>query len=115
MTVTNQNFRIYRGDTHTIDVNLTQADDSPYDPTLVMKFKRYAQATALDVDRPSRSIVSGLLNAPCGQLRPAGIVVINRVKPIFVTAEAPRIPRSSIRTQRFSAEAAASIDQFRQR
>jgi hypothetical protein len=53
MTVTNQNFRIYRGDTHTIDVNLTQADDSPYDPTLVMKFKRYAQATALDVIGPA--------------------------------------------------------------
>jgi hypothetical protein len=52
---------------------------------------------------------------PCRQWRPAGIVVINRVKPIFVTAEAHRVPRSSIRTQRFSAEEAASIDQFRQR
>ena len=37
MTVTNQNFRTYRGDTHTIHVDLTQADGSSYDPTLVMK------------------------------------------------------------------------------
>ncbi len=34
MTVTNQNFKVYRGDTWILHVDLTEADGSPYDPTL---------------------------------------------------------------------------------
>ncbi len=32
MTDTNQNFKVYRGDSHSMRVALTQADGNPYDP-----------------------------------------------------------------------------------
>ena len=33
MTVTNQNIKVYRGDTAALHVALTRADGTPYDPT----------------------------------------------------------------------------------
>ncbi len=33
MTDVNQNFKVYRGDTHILHVDLTQADGSPFDAT----------------------------------------------------------------------------------
>ena len=41
MTITNQNIKLYRGDTAQVAVTLTQADGSPFDPSInaVLKWR----------------------------------------------------------------------------
>jgi len=39
VTITNQDVKIYRGDTATLFVTLTQADGSPFDPTVSVEIR----------------------------------------------------------------------------
>jgi hypothetical protein len=52
MTVTNQNFKVFRGNTHSLDIALTQADGTPYDPTLnaVLRWRLTTSAHAKEED-----------------------------------------------------------------
>jgi hypothetical protein len=53
MTFVNQDFRIYRGDTHKLHVDLTNADGTPYDPTILgisMEWIAAPSAATMDSD-----------------------------------------------------------------
>jgi hypothetical protein len=39
MTVINQNFKVYRADTHVLQVDLTHADGSPFDPSINVQMR----------------------------------------------------------------------------
>ena len=69
MTVRNQNFKIYRGNSATLSVAVTQADGSPYDPTLnaIIRWRLAKTSSSDEVDALARkSLVSGITLAPGG-------------------------------------------------
>jgi hypothetical protein len=39
VTVTNQNFKVYRADTHVVHVDLTHADGTPFDPSINVQMR----------------------------------------------------------------------------
>ena len=63
MTTRNQNIKVNRRDTASIPVTLTQADGTPYDPTLgaVLKWRMAKTAHAIETDTlVSKEIGTGL-------------------------------------------------------
>jgi hypothetical protein len=66
MTIANQNFQMYRGDSHLLQIELFQADGSPYDPTLGAKLKWYMTRSPADADDAAvrKSLGSGITGFP---------------------------------------------------
>ncbi len=82
MTVTNQNFKVFRGDTHMLQVTLTQVDGSPYDPTLGAVI-RWRLATS-----PHAAEEDALVRKSLGD----GITVVGNAASIVLAAEDTDMP-----------------------
>jgi hypothetical protein len=69
VTAVNQNFKVFRGDSHTLHIDLTQADGTPYDPSLsaVLRWRLAVSPYADETDAMIRkSLGNGIAVAGSG-------------------------------------------------